>query len=41
MEVVEIGDQETYRKQTRRLLDTVVSSGAAVFRGLESDNIIK
>lgn len=40
IETIEVDDYETYKWRLRFLLDTITASGAAVFRGLEQDNIL-
>jgi hypothetical protein len=37
---IKVKDPEKYYWKLRFLLNTVCASGAAVFRGLESDNIL-
>jgi hypothetical protein len=36
---VKISDEEKYRWKLRFVLNSITASGAAIFRGLEEDNI--
>jgi outer membrane translocation and assembly module TamA len=38
---VKIDDEEKYRWKLRFFLNTVTSSGAAIFKALEEENILK